>query len=267
VAPLVAIAPPASAAPTHVAVVIAGDRTVCVNWFSGMTGLDALEAAASSVEYGQGNYRGLVVKIDGVGSPTPTTQLYWSYWHDNGGGWSYSSYGPASYDPKAGSVEGWIYNDGKTAPPSASYASVCGSLDPKPTSAAPTTAAPKPEPSRSTVRSTGSTAPSGIVAPPPPSTTRAPAPNATTATSDSTSATPTNTTRASPTASGSPTSSRGTSGSAVTSQPTSGASPTPSAATTTTSTSTGAPTAVIVAVLAIAGLGGAAAWLRRRTRG
>src|SRR5207253_9152237 len=61
---------------------------------------------------------------------TSPANAYWSYWHAKPGGtWTYSSLGPADYDPKPGTVEGWAFGAGK--PPSS----------PPPTATAPTPAA------------------------------------------------------------------------------------------------------------------------------
>lgn len=41
-------------------------------------------------------------------------KAYWSYWHAKPHGkWIYSTLGAGSYHPKAGSVEGWAFGDGK----------------------------------------------------------------------------------------------------------------------------------------------------------
>jgi hypothetical protein len=48
---------------------------------------------------------------------TSPADAYWSYWHARpGGSWTYSSTGPADYDPAPGTVEGWAFGAGK--PPS-----------------------------------------------------------------------------------------------------------------------------------------------------
>lgn len=131
---------PAAAAPTHVAIVVAGVGTACVP--AGASGLQML-TSAFTVEIGQsGPTAGMVLKINGVGSYSVNPD-YWSYWHGSGSGWAYSSVGPASYHPAAGSVEGWAFGAFKAGdrPPlgTPDYASLCGARDPKPrtTSAAP----------------------------------------------------------------------------------------------------------------------------------
>jgi hypothetical protein len=87
-----------------------------------------------------------VCRIDGKPANDPCQQTspegaYWSYWHAKAGGsWTYSSTGPADYDPAPGTVEGWAFGDGK--PPSGR---------------APAKAAPSPSPARSPLVSLPST--------------------------------------------------------------------------------------------------------------
>lgn len=116
---------PADAAPSHVAIVIAGQGTACVAWHSGITGDEVLNDVAS-VRY---RTDGLIVQIDGVPASAKADDThYWAYWHDTGSGWRYSSSGASGYQPAAGTVEGWAFNDGGSSapqPPSASYAAIC----------------------------------------------------------------------------------------------------------------------------------------------
>jgi hypothetical protein len=138
----------AQASPTHVAIVIAGDKTACVAFTSGMTGDDVLRKVAS-VHYRRD---GLIDQIDGSPADLQSDAThFWAYWHNTGGGWTFSSLGAGSYHPQPGTVEGWAY--GNTArPPAASYASICHDSAPPPappashpSSKAPTTAhAPAP---------------------------------------------------------------------------------------------------------------------------
>jgi len=124
-------AAPASAAPTHVAVVVAGDRAVCVDWHSGMTGADVLVAAVHVTWGNRAPYTGMVLQIDGRPSAPDPQQAYWAYFRNG----VYSSAGPASTKPAAGSVEGWSYvpaNGSTPPPPSGSYASICRGQDPTP---------------------------------------------------------------------------------------------------------------------------------------
>jgi hypothetical protein len=119
---------PAQASPTHVGIVIAGDKTACVAWHSGMTGDDVLHAVAK-VTY---RYDGLIVQIDGKPtSGTADNTHYWAYWHNTKGYWVYSGEGAGTYLAPAGSVEGWAYSNGTlTKPPLVSYASICHDTTP-----------------------------------------------------------------------------------------------------------------------------------------
>lgn len=168
-------APRAEAAATHVAVVIAGQGSYCVPWHSGMSGGDVLNAAAD-VTWGQHQpYLGFVLGINGV-QPKPSSE-YWSYWHSDGRGWSYSNYGATSTEPDPGTVEGWSLSptDQKLAPPPASYAAICAGADAPPPAPPPPTRAAQPAPILPTVPRLAPPAappaaprPSGMTVPPPP---------------------------------------------------------------------------------------------------
>jgi hypothetical protein len=129
----------ASANPHYVGIVI-GSRYACVRWHAGVTGDDVLNKAARVT------YRsdGIVLTINGKPNPPHADDThYWSYWHDTGGRWQYSSVGASGYQPKAGTVDGWSYDDGHANPsppaanPAGLYADICGARD-----------KPKPKPSR-----------------------------------------------------------------------------------------------------------------------
>lgn len=144
-------ASPASAVPMHVAIVVAGIGTACVP--AGGTGLDLLNSRYTLRVGGPGPYAGFVLTIDGIGTTRPDNTHYWSYWHDTGAGWQYSSSGAGSYHPAAGTVEGWSFVNGTSSasqPPRYRYAAICGSADPHPsTSAATSRPPPRPRPTHS----------------------------------------------------------------------------------------------------------------------
>lgn len=133
----------AQAAPRHVGVVVRyADGNVSAGCAAaGGSGLQVLEQH-HAVTMGTQQYSGFVLKVDGVGTSRPDDTHYWSYWHSGGNGtWRYASSGASSYTPPAGTVEGWSYVDGQSQappPPSYTYSSLCGNLDPKPS--------PKPSP-------------------------------------------------------------------------------------------------------------------------
>jgi hypothetical protein len=158
----VVLAGPAAAAPQHVGVVVRfADGNVgagCTT--AGGSGLAVL-GRLHSVTMGAGPYTGFVTKIDGVGAAQPDNTHYWSYWHSGGaGGWTYAGSGAGGYTPEVGTVEGWSFVNGQNSaptPPSYTYASLCGRLDP---SAAPST------PARTTPARTTSARPHPAIAPP-----------------------------------------------------------------------------------------------------
>jgi hypothetical protein len=150
---------PARAAPTHVAIVIRDDKTVCVAWHSGITGDEVLNEVASV------HYRndGLIIQIDGIPDrPHADDTHFWAYWHDTGGGWRFSTLGASSYHPQPGTVEGWAYGN-QAKPPALGYASICHDA----------AAAP---PRRSTAPPHRPTGPAAAPAPPGPATSVAAAP-------------------------------------------------------------------------------------------
>ena len=156
--------PARAATPTHVAIVVdfggGNVQAACVP--SGGNG-SAVLGADFQVQY---NKVGLVAIINGVGSMSPPTNLYWSYWHSAGSSWSYATTGPATFYPPAGTVEGWAYNDGSVGPAaSPSYAAICTGQDP--------TSAPTNPPS------THHTTPAPSVAPSQPAQPTTPAPQRT----------------------------------------------------------------------------------------
>lgn len=81
------------------------------------TGLAALTGAGFTYAFVP-RYPGFICTINAKPNPcngAPAT-AYWSYWHASPGGtWSYSDLGAGSYNPAAGSVEGWSFGAG-TAP-------------------------------------------------------------------------------------------------------------------------------------------------------
>ena len=139
-------APAASASPSHVAIVIAGDKTACVPWTSGMTGDDVLNRVAT-VHYRQD---GIIDAIDSFPNPPHAdTSNFWAYWHNTGSGWVFSSLGASSYQPKAGTVEGWAYGN-QIKPAATSYGSVCHDSAPPPPPPPPVSRTPTAHPPSTT---------------------------------------------------------------------------------------------------------------------
>jgi hypothetical protein len=163
----------AQAEPAHVAIVVAGDGQACVSWHSGMTGADVLDTAYRVTWGQQPPYVGFVLQIDGRGTLRPDDEHYWSYWRNTDGHWTYSGRGATNTAVTPGSVEGWSYVDGQsaaTAPPAATYGSICAGKDPSPTPTRhPSTTARHPRTSATHPRSStpaSSTAPTTHHTPP-----------------------------------------------------------------------------------------------------
>ena len=112
------------------------------------TGLAALRAAGFEPTRAAQQPGYFVCRINGRPANDPCQRAspadaYWSYWHAQpGGSWTFSNEGPAEYDPRPGTVEGWAFGAGKppsSPPPSRSQPSATPS--PR-ASARPVTAAP-----------------------------------------------------------------------------------------------------------------------------
>lgn len=133
--------PAAATKPGYVAIVISGHGSGCVKWRSGSTG-DAVLNAVATVHYRRD---GIIDQIDGTPDPPHAdSNHYWSYWHDTGSTWVYSTSGASGSTPAAGTVEGWAFDNGSSPAPPPSrapkglYAALCGSRDkPAPVATAP----------------------------------------------------------------------------------------------------------------------------------
>jgi hypothetical protein len=107
------------------------------------SGLAALRATGHTTTRAAQQPGYFLCRIDGKPANDPCQRTspanaYWSYWHAKpGGSWTYSDLGPADYDPKPGTVEGWAFGAGK--PPSS---------PPPRAAASPRPAASSPPPSR-----------------------------------------------------------------------------------------------------------------------
>lgn len=112
------------------------------------TGLQALAKAGFS--YTPRPRDGLICQIKAQPACSDTTtSTYWSYWYRAAGStrWVYASEGAGTHNPKPGSTEGWVWQDGgKTPPPGTSAATICPQLAGTPS------ATPKPTKTKSTSR-------------------------------------------------------------------------------------------------------------------
>ena len=95
---------------------------------------------------------GLVCQINARPACTDTTtSAYWSYWYRAPGSstWVYANQGPGTHDPRHGSTEAWVWQDGgRVKPPSIAASSICPQLK--------ASASPTPTPTRSSPRTTRS---------------------------------------------------------------------------------------------------------------
>jgi hypothetical protein len=123
------------------------------------TGLKALSAAGFS--YTPRPRDGLICQINAKPACTDTTTTnYWSYWYRAAGSshWVYATEGAGSHNPKPGSTEGWVWQDGgKTPPPSTAAKVICPQLasSPAPTPTKTKPASPKPTGPASSTAGTG----------------------------------------------------------------------------------------------------------------
>jgi hypothetical protein len=184
----------AAAQPPHHAALIVdfGDGRVVVRVvaFAGETisGVDLLQQAgldvAVMVNLGGG---AALCAVEGVGcAPTPQECFcqcrgspcrYWSYFHLQDGAWAYAGMGAADHVLRDGDVDGWVWGDGRTAPPLLTWdeiwarnsaAQPTSPLPPSTTPLSPATAAPQPTPVP--------TQPAATVAPPSATLSRTPVP-------------------------------------------------------------------------------------------
>jgi hypothetical protein len=147
---------PAAAAASCVAVVVdfrqlgGAVQTGCAQG-DPSTGLQALGRAGFG--YAPRPRDGLICQIDARPACTASTNTtYWSYWYRAPGSsrWVYASEGAGTHNPKPGSTEAWVWqNGGKTPPPNIRADVICPQLA--------ATATPKPTPKPSRPKPTGTT--------------------------------------------------------------------------------------------------------------
>jgi MYXO-CTERM domain-containing protein len=249
-------------------------QTTCVPLEAGTHGLKALQAAGHEITL---DSSGLVCTIDrepaeGCGERTPGGYRYWAYFHGSGSSWSYSSIGPGGYRMAAGSVEGWHFVEGagnpSDPPPGRAPTNICPTAPPP--TVAPTTA-PPPLPPPTTVPGPAPTVPGGGG---PAGAPGAGGPSGASPSSTATTlqpgapdggATPTTDPTGEP--AGSPPGTTDDASGSVEIGPDGVASDVTvlaSAHNRDSGSEAGAPVATILAIVAVAGLGGAAAWRFRR---
>lgn len=117
-----------------------------------ITGYEALMRSGLPVETDFQSGGAAVCRIDGQGCPPDDcfcscrgggSCIYWSYWHLNDGGWSYSAAGSGIYRVDDGDIDGWVWGLGSVTqaspPPLVSFDDVCAAA---PTNTPTTTATP-----------------------------------------------------------------------------------------------------------------------------
>lgn len=107
-----------------------GPDTDCVTVARGSTGADVLQHGGHQLTVCRD---GIIGEIDGRpenGCATKDSTHYWSYWHRAPGSdrWTYSTEGPATYEPANTSTEGWAWQNGSddnVPPPDIAYDDIC----------------------------------------------------------------------------------------------------------------------------------------------
>lgn len=97
------------------------------------TGYDVLAESGLDLITSSSGMGVTVCSIQGIGCPASdcfcqsytAPYYYWSYWHLQNENWVYSNLGVSNYNVSPQGVEGWIWGDGKKAPPNISFASIC----------------------------------------------------------------------------------------------------------------------------------------------
>ena len=128
-------APASAAGPSCVGIVVDGRlaggglRTACAPG-DPRSGLAVLSATGFSYAFVP-RFPGLVCQIDQLPECARTgTDTYWSYWHRDRGSsrWVYAAEGAGTLDPRPGSTDAWVWQDGgRRQPPAVAFADLCGS--------------------------------------------------------------------------------------------------------------------------------------------
>ena len=161
--------------------------TYCVEWSKdSFTGFELLQSAGLEIIAEHSPMGAAVCSLNGTGCPASDCfcrkTIYWSYWHLVNGSWVYGAMGSSSYQVADGAVEGWVWGDGKSPPPTIPFSEICAAASATPT------LTPSQTP---TASNTPSATPSETATPTP--TQQAAAASATPTTSSVPSSTPTST--------------------------------------------------------------------------
>lgn len=129
-------------------------QTRCVEFAEAqISGTDLLRRSGLAVVLSETQGLGAAVcAIESVGCQFPAEDCfcqcrgapcrYWTYWHWQGGTWAYAGFGASSRLLGDGDMDAWVWGDGKTPPPSLTFADVC----PGPGAPPPATPTRTPEP-------------------------------------------------------------------------------------------------------------------------
>lgn len=111
----------------------------CVDFEEGMNGLEALEATGVEVVTKSSEFGELICKIGDVGTDdcAEDAGAFWAYYHGTEAGeWEFSEVGADAFEPAAGGVDGWVWQDfeeesiGPAADPDFDEACLAAAQDP-----------------------------------------------------------------------------------------------------------------------------------------
>lgn len=114
-------------------------RTACVEFAEAeMTGYDLLQRASfASTSQQSAEFGAAICSIEGIGCSYPAESCfcrcpgngqctYWSYWTlDEAAQWVYASVGASSRRVRDGSVDGWMFGDGRMPPIRTTFRDIC----------------------------------------------------------------------------------------------------------------------------------------------
>ena len=125
------------------------------------SGLDVLRRSGLDLIFESGGGFGVkICKLGQTGCGFPAEDCfcrcqgnpcqYWAYWYAENGAWKFSPVGANGHQVKDGDVEGWVWGDGKAAPPADILTAGICSPQATATSAPPAGAGPGSQPATST---------------------------------------------------------------------------------------------------------------------
>ncbi len=122
-------------------VIVLGDgqvETRCISLEEGpLTGAEMLQHSDLEVVFEVSALGQKVCQVQGVGCPYPSRPCfcqcmssdctYWNYYYREPGAatWTYSPLGSGARQIQPGGMEGWVWGDGRTPPPSLAFEAIC----------------------------------------------------------------------------------------------------------------------------------------------